>query len=1404
LGGAGGTGGAVTGGGLVGDNTGVISNAYSLGNVTATAGSPAMGGTGGTGGNGGAAGGGSAGANGDGVNGGAGGAGASALVGGLFGSHATSLVTNTYSVGVPTATRTSGASGGAGGIAGVGGSGGNDGGVGTSGASTALEYMGGIVGNPVSGTWASSYWDTTTSGTSFGAGNATTPTNTTGKNTTQMKQQATFTGWDFTILPIWKIAEASTYPYFNYQYAPDAPTNIVAVGGNGQATITFTPPANTGGTLITSYTVTSSPGGFTATGGSSPITITGLTNGVTYTFTVTATNIYGTSISSATSNAVTPATVPGSPIIGTATHGNGQATITFSAPVSNGGSAITSYTVTSSGGHTATGGSSPLIVTGLTNGVAYTFTVTATNAVGTGNASASSNSVTPATVPNSPIIGTATAGNGQATITFTPPVNNGGSAITSYTVTSSPGGLTATGGTSPITITGLTNGVAYTFTVTATNAEGVSVASATTNSVTPATIPDAPTIGVATEGNGQATITFTPGNNGGSNILYYTVTSNPGGFIVHGGSSPITVTGLSNGTAYTFTVTATNAYGTSSASVASNAVTPATAPDAPTGVVAVRGNGQASVSFTPGNNGGSAITSYTVTSSGGQTASGGSSPIIVTGLSNGATYTFTVTATNAYGTSSASVVSDPITPATVPGAPTIGTATAANGEATITFSPPISNGGLPITSYTVTSSGGQTATGGTSPIIVLGLVNGTTYTFTVTASNAVGTSTASASSNSVVPANVPDAPTIGTATSGNGQATITFTPGGTGGSAITSYTVTSSGGQTASGGSSPITVLGLVNGTTYTFTVTATNIFGTSTASATSNSVTPATVPDAPIIGTATAANGQATVTFSAPVSNGGSTITSYTVTSSGGQTATGGSSPITVLGLTNGVSYTFTVVAINSVGSSTASAVSNSIIPATIPDAPTIGVATGGNGQATITFTPPINNGGSAITSYTVTSSGGHINSAGSSPITVTGLSNGTTYTFTVTATNAFGTSTASVASNAVTPATVPDAPTNVAGSIADSSAYISWSAPAYNGGSAITSYTVTSSPGGLTANSTTTNVIFTGLTNGVTYTFTVTAINAEGSSVSSGSSAGITPASVPGVPTNLAATVDDSSINLSWTAPVSNGGSALTDYVVQYKLTTGGTWTTFADGVSTVPAATITSLSNNNSYDFRVYAKNIVGTGLSSVEVSATPGAPAQVLIQSFSDLIVPGISTLVRITNEGSTAYEYQYTWCVTDSALNLCGGGNDIFSSTAAKLIQPLENFDTVLNSTVPIAGNYYFHINVDFGSDSSQANQSFTAVNETVVVPPGGGGGGGGGGGTSVKPTVPGTSCIGTDFNQDGKINSIDFSIMLAFWKVAPPFKNACADVNSDKQVNSVDFSILLYQWGKNPALFKKP
>jgi RHS repeat-associated protein len=704
-----------------------------------------------------------------------------------------------------------------------------------------------------------------------------------------------------------------------------------------------------------------------------------------HSFTAQAVDSYGyTATSSAVSVSVASPTVPGPPTSVSATAGNAAAIVSFGAPSSNGGAAITTYTATSSpGGLSASGAGSPLVVAGLTDGTAYTFTVTAANSVGTGPASAASNSVTPATVPTAPTSVSATAGNAAATITFGAPASNGGAAIATYTATSSPGGLTASGAGSPLVVTGLTDGTAYTFTVTAANSAGTGPASAASNSVIPATVPSAPTSVSAFGGNTTATVSFgSPSSNGGAAITNYTATSSPGGFTASGAASPLVVTGLTNGTAYTFTVTAANSVGTGPASAASNSVTPAnlTVPGAPTTVSATGGNATATVSFgPPGSNGGAAITSYTATSNpGGLIASGPASPLVVAGLTDGTAYTFTVTATNSVGTGPASAASKSVTPATVPSAPTSVSASGGNAVATVSFAAPANNGGAAITGYTASSSpGGLTASGPGSPLVVAGLTNGTAYTFTVTATNSAGTGPASAASNAVTPTSVtvPGAPTPVSATASNSTATVSFGPPGTnGGAAITSYTATSNpGGLIASGPASPLVVGGLTNGTAYTFTVTATNSAGTGPASAASNSVIPGTVPGAPTSVSAAGGNLIATVSFGPPTSNGGVAITKYTVTSSpGGSVGTGVGSPITVTGLADGTTYTFTVTATNAVGTGPASAPSNSVTPEAglmVPGAPTIGTASPGNGSATVAFTAPANDGNSAITSYTATS---------------------------------------------------------------------------------------------------------------------------------------------------------------------------------------------------------------------------------------------------------------------------------------------------------------------------------------------------------------------------------------------------------------------------------------------------
>lgn len=252
---------------------------------------------------------------------------------------------------------------------------------------------------------------------------------------------------------------------------PDAPIIGTATASDSQATVTFAPPAYDGGDPVQGYTVTANPGGESATGTGSPVTVFGLTNGVSYTFTVSATNTLGVSAPSAASNAVTPKasqyilfTNPGTQQFGSSPTLN--ATTSLGLTVSFASQSPEVCTITSAGR--------------LTFVTAGTCTIQASqpgnDAVAAAASVAHSFAVAPR-VPTAPVVGTVTPGDRQVTVAFSPPLSNGGSAITHYTVTSRAGGHSATGTTSPIIVSGLTNGTVYQFSVTATNAAGTSVPS---------------------------------------------------------------------------------------------------------------------------------------------------------------------------------------------------------------------------------------------------------------------------------------------------------------------------------------------------------------------------------------------------------------------------------------------------------------------------------------------------------------------------------------------------------------------------------------------------------------------------------------------------------------------------------------------------------------------------------------------------------------------------------------------------------------------------------------------------------------------------------------------------------------------------------------------------------------
>ncbi len=679
----------------------------------------------------------------------------------------------------------------------------------------------------------------------------------------------------------------------------------------------------------------------------------------------------------------------------------------------------------------------------------------------------------------------------------------------------------------------------------------------------------------------------------------------------------------------------------------SNAVfTQISSPSAPLGVAARAGSGAVTVTWTaPTSTGGLPLTGYVIQAStnagqswsavAGSPVAASATSLTVSGLANGISYQFRVAAENALGLSP--YLSAPaVIPSTVPLAPQgLSGSASAPGSVTLTWSPPLSSGGLTVLYYDVqySSTGGATWVAAGTPVgsatsdTVTGLVNGVGYLFRVAAVSNTGAGPFAVLSNLITPLGAPSAPqAVGATMSVATRATVFWkAPLTNGGLPVTGWIVQYSSTKGASwvtaiasvpSSATSQAVSGLVAGQHYLFRVAAFNYAGQG---AYSSAVTPISLPSAPrnVVGVSSSPT-SITLAWVSPSYTGGVPLTGYVISrsSNGGKSwavisrVSGTTVSLVVKGLSVGTGYQFEVAAVDPAGQG-APGRSSTITPVGPPAAPRgISASSVGSRSALVRWTSPSSTGGSVIQYYVLqaSSTGGKtwtvINGAISTvaySYTVTGLVNGARYLFRVAAVNAAGQG-AFVTTPALVPVGSPSAPQSVSASEVNGSLQVRWRAPSTSGGSSLTHYVVQASPtngktwrGIATVSGTTLSLTTTRLASGVAYLFRVAALNSVGASPFANTTMPVTYLASPSLVRGLHVVVKNSGrVEVAWTPPAASGGTAIAGYLVRYSATNGSTW------IPVTPSTGITStryvfngLLVNHTYVVDVAALNATGEG-------------------------------------------------------------------------------------------------------------------------------------------------------------------------------------------------------------------
>ena len=735
-------------------------------------------------------------------------------------------------------------------------------------------------------------------------------------------------------------------------------------------------------------------------------------------------------------------------------------------------------------------------------------------------------------------------------------------------------------------------------------------------------------------------------------------------------ASPYTIENLTNGTRYDVRVLAVNSVGNSPPSGDVEG-TPSKKPDPPTDVeVSAHGNKWLAVIWTEPTDKGGLPTTYIVQWKWGNNdynetnqADPATSPQEISNLKNGTLYTVRVLAKNDRGTSDDpgdGTNEDTGTPMTKPQPPTGVTITGFGNESlTVSWTAPTDEdtGGSAITGYKVQWKEETTPnwdspseeSDDASPYTIETLANGTKYDVRVIAVNINGDSRESDSATGT-PSRKPDAPTgVDITDYGNGWLEVTWnavTGTDTGGSDIKNYIVQWKSGtddyDTTNQGTpteSPYKITSLKNGTEYTVRVLAVNETYPKDPSddpgdgTNEDKETPRTKPKPPTeVNIKEYGDGILKVGWTAPEDNGGSALVSFKVQWKSGSdtfddaatdgrektvTAVAGTTTYETIisSLANGTRYTVRVLAVNgnrATDNTSDTSDTASGTPSTMPRAPkSVTITNKGDRTLIVTWEPPDNDGGSAITKYKVQWMGdgdtewttpANEKLASDRSHEITDLTNGVQYTVQVFARNEHGLST-EYGQVTGRPSKRPDAPTAVKVTAhGDGWLEVTWTEPEDKGG-LDTTYIVQWKSGSNDFSETYQNTPaispqrITNLLNGTEYTVRVFAENDRGKSRESNTATG-TPSTVPQPPTEVNISgFGDKSLTVAWTAPTGiedTGGSPITGFKIQWKLNSQTGWSTYEernDQDNQSPYTITETLANGKKYDVRVIAVNING---------------------------------------------------------------------------------------------------------------------------------------------------------------------------------------------------------------------